>query len=115
LESKRKTSNNVCSGHVEKVVPQNAGNIFAGGKKKSSDILLMRPINRGRDEEIFQIIHLVKCDLGIVRQSLLSLGAQHESLGLLSRHCRILGVHVALRRAKADLTRPCLTGGVLNG
>ena len=39
------------------------------------------------------VVHLVQRDLSIMRQSLLSLRAQHERLRLLSCHGRILRIH----------------------
>lgn len=41
------------------------------------------------------VVHLVQRDLSIMRQSLLSLRAQHKGLRLLSCHGRILRIHVA--------------------
>lgn len=71
LEPERQASNNVGTRDVKEIVPttvssgtrrlarrigdipQNARNVFSGGQKESSNILLMRPINRRGDEEVF--------------------------------------------------------------
>lgn len=42
------------------------------------------------------VVNLVQGNLGIMGQSLLSLGAQHEGFRLLGRHGCILGIHAAL-------------------
>ena len=42
------------------------------------------------------VVNLVEGNLGIMGQSLLSLGAQHEGFRLLGRHGCILGIHAAL-------------------
>jgi hypothetical protein len=38
---------------MKEVVPQHARDIFAGGKEKSPDILVLLPVHRGRYEEVF--------------------------------------------------------------
>ena len=53
LKSERQASHNVRAGDMEKVVPQDARNIFAGGEKESSDVLIWRPVDRRGYEKIF--------------------------------------------------------------
>jgi hypothetical protein len=90
LESERQATNNVGAGDVEEVVPKNARHIFASWQEKAADVLVWLPIDGGRDEKVFQIINLLKGNLCIMGQSLLSLGAQHESLRLLGSHVWVL-------------------------
>lgn len=53
LESEGKTSYDVGSRYVEKVVPQHTGDVLSGRQKESADVLIGLPVNWRGDEEIF--------------------------------------------------------------
>lgn len=53
LESEGETSYDVCSGDVEKIVPQYTGDVLAGREEESTDVLIGLPVDWRGDKEIF--------------------------------------------------------------
>ena len=94
---------------MEEVVPEHAGDIFAGRKEEASNVLIGCPVHGSRDEKIFHyrarsafdkapkdqtklggvgiltIIDLLQSYLRVLRQALLGFAGEHEGLRLLRR------------------------------
>lgn len=53
LEAERETSYDIGAGDVEKVVPENAGDVLARWEKKAANVLVGLPVNWRRNKKVF--------------------------------------------------------------